>query len=492
MDFFAFQQKLSQKPDAPAPRPLTVAQFTAQVERILKQGLPGSVAVRGEVSNLKLHAPSGHLYFTLKDTSACVDCVMYRSDAERLRFKVEDGMDLVATGRVGVFAARGRYQLVIHRLDPVGRGALELALQQLREKLQREGLFEPARKKPIPPYPTRIAIVTSLQTAALQDMLKVLADFRHQRKLVYHVPVQGQGAAAQIAGALRDLSTRAADLGGIDVILLGRGGGSLEDLWPFNEEEVVRAVAASKIPIVTGVGHEIDTSLADLAADYHAHTPTEAARIITANWRSVPERLGLLDLRLRREVRNRLLVQRQRIERAAAHELFRRPMDLVNLRRQRLDDRQRALVAAMEQRLARAGARLAALALRLEQNRPALLILRMRQRLGQLFSRLQEHSPRHQVRLSRARLAGMSQQLDRAARQAISRRATALEALGRHLRAIGPEQVLQRGYSITSRKKGGVIRSAGEVKSGDRLVTRFADGSVESTAQNPGQMELFE
>ncbi len=273
---------------------------------------------------------------------------MFKSDAVRLKFQPGDGMEMLATGRIGVFPKRGNYQLYVARLDPLGQGALELAFQQLKAKLEAQGLFDPENKKPLPRFPQSIVLVTSQETAALQDMLKVLGRFPWLRVMLYHVAVQGDGCAAKIAGALRDLSRNADALGPIDVILLARGGGSLEDLWAFNEEVLARAIAASNIPIVTGVGHEVDTSIADLAADYHAHTPTEAAQVITANWRIAPDTTDALGLRLRRELRMRLNEARQRLAATQRHAVFRRPMDRINTLRQLLDDRQRALFLRWE------------------------------------------------------------------------------------------------------------------------------------------------
>ena len=264
---------------------MTVSQLTAQIDRVLQKGLPSTVLVRGEVSNCNLHRGSGHLYFTMKDEGACIDCVMWRSDAAKLKFTVTQGMEFIASGGIKVYADRGKYQLYATSLQPVGAGTLDLAFKQLHAKLLAEGLFEASRRKPIPKFPTRITIVTSRQTAALQDVLKVLRRFTWLELCVYHVPVQGDGSGAKIADAIAHLNRVHKSLHKCDVMLLVRGGGSLEDLWAFNEEVVARAMAASRIPIVTGIGHEVDTSIADLIADHHAHTPTEAAQVITAQWR---------------------------------------------------------------------------------------------------------------------------------------------------------------------------------------------------------------
>ncbi|HEX2972521.1 MAG TPA: exodeoxyribonuclease VII large subunit [Tepidisphaeraceae bacterium] len=525
MDFFAFHEKVtkrSAKAEAAESTAsgkqrdvLTITQLTALIDKALKDCLPGTLTVKGEISNYKHHAGSGHLYFTLKDAGACVDCVMFKSDAARLKFTPQDGMELLATGHVGVYGQRGRYQLYVSRLEPIGQGALELAFRQLCAKLEGEGLFAPERKKAIPPFPQRVVLVTSTQTAAVQDMLKVLRRFPWVRVLVYHVPVQGDGSAEKIAAAIDDLNQRAADVGGVDVILLGRGGGSLEDLWEFNEEIVARAIVRSGIPIITGIGHEIDVSVADLVADYHAHTPTEAAQVASAQWRTARDVVETCGVRLRREMRTMLQQLRQRLAQVDRHPVFRRPMDRINTARQMLDDRQRALALAMGTRLRKVQMLLHQLSTRLEQCQPAAIVARLRSRLAgdqqrliqaahqrigysresllRLVTALSERHPRHRLVLYRERVGNLSQRLDRAMQQTVGRCRRDMEAMAAHLNAIGPEQVLKRGYSITVlKKKGTVVRSAAQVKPGERLVTRLADGTVESTVEDSAQMSLFE
>jgi len=271
-DFFDFQQKLLRPRTAPKPQPppaeqaISVSELTAKITRVLNTGLPGNFLVRGEVSNFNRNKSSGHIYFTLKDAEACIDCVMFRGEAARLNFEPEAGMELLAGGRIGVFPQRGRYQLYVSSLRPLGQGALELAFRQVKAKLEAEGLFSPDRKKPLPAYPRRIVLVTSPQAAALHDMLKVFRRFPFLRVMLYGVPVQGDGAAQKIAPAIRHINAAIDSVGGAEVIILARGGGSLEDLWAFNEECVARAVAASRIPVVSGIGHEVDVSIADLVA----------------------------------------------------------------------------------------------------------------------------------------------------------------------------------------------------------------------------------
>jgi exodeoxyribonuclease VII large subunit len=473
--FWDFQQQ-NLKPkakasDAASPvageKPLSVSQLTAKIERTLKAGLPASLLVRGEVSNFKLHNSSGHAYFTLKDAGSCIDCVMFRDDAARLKFRPADGLELIATGRVAVYAQKGKYQFYANALTPLGQGALELARQQIQAKLEAEGLFAAGRKRPIPPYPQRIVLVTSTATAAVQDMLKVLGRFEFLHVQVFHVPVQGDGSAEQIAGALKYLNGIGQS---IDLILLGRGGGSLEDLWEFNEEIVARAIAASRIPVITGIGHEIDVSIADLVADYHAHTPTEAAQVATANWRTASDLIDGARLRLRHEVRVIIQTARQRVAHIERHEVFRRPLDKVNALRQLIDDRQRALSDAVGRRLRVCG-----------------------DRVTRLEGRLRERHPRHRVGLGVQRVDALVARLIRAAGLQIERQRRRIDLMSARLHGVNPHEVLKRGYSLTTLKKGGqIVRDAAQVRPGDVLVTRLATGQVESRVEHARQGRLFE
>jgi exodeoxyribonuclease VII large subunit len=477
-NFFEFREKLLQpKDEAPSreltksreQRALTVSELTRQIDRVLQANLPQTVVVRGEVSNFSAHGGSGHLYFTLKDADACLDCVMWRSDAQRLKFVPTDGMELIATGHVAVYAQRGRHQLYVRTLSPLGQGALELAFQQLRKKLAADGLFAAERKKPLPSYPRAIAIVTAAQAAALHDMLKVLRRYPWLRLYLYAVPVQGEAAAPAIAAALNHLSRQHREVEGIDVILLARGGGSLEDLWAFNEEAVARAMAACAIPIVTGIGHEVDVSIADLIADHHAHTPTEAAAVVTAHWRGAADLIESTTIRLRRGLRMMSQSASQRLGHITRHPFFRRPTDGINSLRQMIDDRQRSLRVAMNARL-----------------------WELKRDLGELEGSLSEQSPTARVRLLRQRLTHAGERLIYAGRVAAVRRASRLDGLERELRAVSPDSVLKRGFSITKLKKSGdVVRNVAQIKGGEELVTRVSDGEFESTAEDPKQPKLF-
>lgn len=476
--------------------------------------MPSSVLVRGEAGNYSRNKASGHLYFTLRDADACIDCVMFRSDAARLKFEPGDGMELLASGRIDVYPQRGRYQLYISTLRPLGQGALELAFRQLRDRLEKEGLFAPARKKPLPKYPLRIAIVTSPEAAALQDVLKVLRRFPWLRLTLYGVPVQGDGAAEKIVAALAQVNVAADGSGGADVILLARGGGSLEDLWCFNEEIVARAVAASRIPIVTGIGHEVDVSIADLAADHHAHTPTEAAQVVTAHWRGARDLLDNTDHRLQRALRQTLSDAAQRLRAIERHEVFRRPLDRVGAMRQLLDERQRAMVVAQDRLLRSVRDCVQGAAARLERFLPSFLVRwrdllndrkqridlaisrRSRadhERLARVQSLLQEYHPRYQMRLADQKLHTVEHRLRLAYTQRLQHERQTVDGLARQLEAISPQSVLSRGYTITAKKKDGIpVRSAAQLKPGDRLVTRFVDGQAESTVEDSRQLSLFD
>jgi exodeoxyribonuclease VII large subunit len=480
------------KLDAKLAQAMSVSQLTAWVDGVIRSGMPQSVLVKGEASNVSLNRGSGHLYFTLKDAESCVDCVMYKSDAERLKFAAQDGMEFLATGNVKVYAPKGKYQLYVTHLQPLGKGALEVAFQQLRARLEAEGLLAPERKRKLPRYPTRIALVTSREAAALHDMLKVLRRFPWLQLWVYHVPVQGDGCGARIADAIGHLNRVAARLGGVDLILLSRGGGSIEDLWGFNEESVARAIVSSNIPVVTGIGHEVDTTIADLVADYFAHTPTEAATIVTSHWRAVQEQLDSSDLRLRRALRAGIDSARQRLAIVERHETFRRPTDRVNHLRQRLDDRERSLLFAFTNRFASIRDRVVRGEQRLGTSTSAML-RRAHDALGAHAARLAELHPRHAVRLADQRLAALDARLRCEAQASLQRRVLRVDLMQRTLEAVSPKRVLQRGYSITTIKKDGrIVRSAADVRGGERLVTRVADGEIQSTADDPKQPRLFE
>jgi exodeoxyribonuclease VII large subunit len=355
-----------------AQQTLTVAQLTAQIKNSLESEFP-SVWVVGEISNYS-RPQSGHAYFTLKDDQAQIRAVMWRSAAARLKFDLADGLDVVCHGHLDVYGPRGSYQLVIDELQPKGVGPLELALRKLREKLEAEGLFDPARKRSLPTFPRRIAFVTSPTGAAVHDFLQVLRRrWRGVDILIIPARVQGDGAAKEIVSGIR-MANRISPRP--DVLVVGRGGGSLEDLWSFNEEPVVRAIAASKIPTVSAVGHEIDVTLSDLAADVRALTPSEAAERVVPAAEEITARIRVFQQRLRHAAHRRVMWLRARYDGVAAQRPFRRPFDLIHDRSRRLDELSLHGNAAVRRLLREYESRMATIAGKVESLSPLAVLAR--------------------------------------------------------------------------------------------------------------------
>lgn len=344
---------------------LTVSELTRAVKGLMEDAFP-SVWVSGEISNLARPA-SGHIYLTLKDATAQIRAVIWRSIALRLRFDPHDGLDVIARGRITVYPPRGEYQIAVEELHPKGVGAAELALRQLKEKLFRLGYFAPERKRPLPRFPRRVALVTSPTGAAVRDMLEILGR-RWPAAEVWVVPVrvQGDGAAEEVADALRRVSR----LGAADVVIVGRGGGSAEDLWTFNEACVAEAIFRCAVPVVSAVGHEIDLTVADLVADCRALTPSEAAERITPDRRELAEWLDGLGEQIRGLLRARLDSARDRLNQLADRPAFRAPLERVRDHERRLDEQSARLARAGRDRLERARQRLAAAAARLDALSP--------------------------------------------------------------------------------------------------------------------------
>jgi len=351
---------------------LTVAQLTAQIKDSLEGGFP-NVWVTGEISNFS-RPQSGHAYFTLKDDQAQIRAVMWRSAAARLKFEMADGLDVICHGHLDVYAPRGSYQLVVDELQPKGLGALELALRKLREKLSAEGLFDPARKRALPMFPRRVAFVTSPTGAAVHDFLQVLRRrWRGVDVLIIPARVQGEGATQEIVNGIR-LANRIEPR--LDVLVVGRGGGSLEDLWSFNEEAVVRAIAASRVPTVSAVGHEIDVTLSDLAADVRALTPSEAAERIAPAAEEIGARVRAYQHRLRHAAQRRVAWLRARYDGLASQRTFRRPFDLVHERSRRLDELEAHGHRSMHRLMHEGESRLARLAGKIESLSPLAVLAR--------------------------------------------------------------------------------------------------------------------
>lgn len=346
-------------------QPVSVTQLTQYIKLLLdRDEILSQACVRGELSNYKIHS-SGHHYFTLKDEGAVISCVMFRSDAMRLRFRPETGMKVILSGRVSLFPKSGQYQIYVSHMQPDGVGDLAVAFEQLKKKLSAEGLFDPARKKPLPRYPGTVALVTSPTGAAVQDMIRILGRrWPLARVLVCPVRVQGAGAAEEIAAMLDYVDGH--DLA--DVIIIGRGGGSMEDLWAFNEEIVARAIARCDIPVISAVGHEPDVTIADFAADVRAATPSNGAEIAVCDQSELRDALGQLTVRLTRAQDRRISALTDRLNRLKASPVMRSPEGaiqqrelLLELLRQRLEHAGTRRFQQEEQRLARLAGRLDAL-----------------------------------------------------------------------------------------------------------------------------------
>jgi exodeoxyribonuclease VII large subunit len=430
---------------------LRPSQLNALARDLLEGSFP-QVWVEGEISNFSRPA-SGHAYFTLKDERAQVRCALFKPKAQALRFAPRDGLQVLARGRLTLYEARGDYQLVLDHMEEAGEGALRRAFEQLKAKLAAEGLFEAARKRPLPAFPRRLGVITSPRGAAVRDVLSVLGRrFPLLPVDVLPVPVQGDGAAAQILDMLR----RAAGSGRYDVLLLTRGGGSLEDLWAFNDEALARAIAASPVPVVSAVGHEIDTSLSDFAADLRAPTPSAAAELL------VPERGELLSRLGQRHRQLQALLARMNTARAQrADQAF---LKLQALRPQLRLERGRGRLAKLQHRLDQAVAQ--ALAVRAERS-------------ARVLRRLDQQHPRRRLQEQRHRLQLLGQALANAPERLLPPRRLRLAGLARALASVSPLATLARGYSILREGDGGpVVRRADQVRTGDTLEARLAEGRL--------------
>ena len=327
------------------PQVQTISELTGEIKDLIEGNLP-EVWVQGEVSNC-IKASSGHVYLTLKDEKAQLAAVIWRNAASKFRFELHDGLQVVANGSVEVYAPRGSYQLIIRQLVPQGVGALELAFRQMHAKLAAEGLFEPHRKRPIPMFPRKIALITSPTSAAVRDLIQVITRrWRAADIVVVPVKVQGDGAAAEIAAALRNVHL----IPHVDVVICGRGGGSLEDLWAFNEEVVARAIAACQVPVISAVGHEIDVTIADLVADVRALTPSEAGERVVPHQEEVRQALDGLKQRLVSGLRDRAATARLRLDNLASRRVIARPFQRVHDEFTRLDELEARLLRAARQR----------------------------------------------------------------------------------------------------------------------------------------------
>jgi len=495
--------------------PITVSQLTALIQGAIESALPQTLHVAGQISNFKRHS-SGHLYFTLKDARSELSCVMWKSQTTSLKFSPVDGLEVLATGRVDVYERSGRYQLYARKIEPRGVGSLELAFRQLCEKLEKEGLFDSGKKKPLPGFPRRIAIVTSPTGAAIEDMLKTIQRrFPCVEVLLYPVRVQGETAGAEISAAIRRVNHISDAEGRVDLLIVGRGGGSREDLWAFNEEGVARAIFASKLPIISAVGHETDVTVADLVADVRAATPTAAAELAVPVRDEILADLDATAERIRRAPLAKLELARARFQGTIGRSSLADPMLAVAKRAQAIDELAVRLQRGLGDRVIENRQTVDRLGVTLERIAPHRFVARTAMRLRsvefrlerlmtQRFFQLQRRAGEVESRLQRAqptsrleKLQAQTQRLESAMKQGIVHRAQLAEAFLRRnqqrLDAMSHISVLRRGFSITRAKKGGrVVRSPQDLQDRQRLVTELADGEVESEVVNLRQLELFE
>jgi exodeoxyribonuclease VII large subunit len=440
-------------------RPLSVSELTMQVRAVLESGF-ASVWVEGEISNFKAHA-SGHWYFTIRDESAQLRSTCFRGMNRAIRFKPSDGLQVRARGRLSVYEPRGEYELIVEALDPVGAGALRVAFEQMRERLAAEGLFDEARKRPLPLFPNRVGVVTSPSGAAIRDILHVLA----RRTRTVHVlfspaRVQGEGAGLEVSRAIELLNEQHAQAvrdgrmeDTIDVIIVGRGGGSAEDLWAFNDEQLARVIRASQIPVISAVGHETDFTIADFAADVRAPTPSAAAEMVAAREDELAAQVEDLTRDLLLATRYRVMELRARLQTAAMSSAF----DEVRVRlrdsRQATDEAMHRLESLVTRQMQSAHRRTDAIAARLSPARLGARVAAARNRFGVLCF---ERDAAMQSRLEHARLR--------------------FHLAAASLDALSPLAVLQRGYALAQDERKHLVRDARTVQVGDRLQLSLARG----------------
>lgn len=443
-------------PQKPNREIMSISELNRQVKQLIEGGFP-PLWVEAELSNLS-QPSSGHLYFTLKDEKAQVRCAMFRGRNRFLQFKPSAGERVLARVQVSLYENRGDFQLIVDRMEPAGEGALRQAFEQLKQRLYQEGLFDAASKQELPTLPSHLAVITSASGAVLHDILTVLERrFPLIDVTLLPVAVQGDQAAPQIVSALEQANQLPEQ---IDAIILGRGGGSLEDLWPFNEEVVARAIYNSDIPVVSAVGHEVDVTIADYVADVRAPTPSAAAELLSPDQGEVRQWLRSFEQQLFREINDRITDERQRTDWLRAR--LRHPGERLQEQSQRLDE--------LELRL-------------IQSTRTAIKTARLQLVSGQ--AELRQHSPEHTRARYSDRLQQVSVRLKRLMRDSLSSQQIRLQNVTQSLDVVSPLATLSRGYGIVSRADdGALVRSHLQVQSGDRVTTLIGEGLLECTVDN--------
>jgi exodeoxyribonuclease VII large subunit len=434
----------------PERRVFSVSELTGSIRDLFTRNFT-DILVEGEISNCHA-AQSGHIYCTLKDDRSQIKCVCFKSQLHLMKFRPENGLHVTVRGSISVYEARGEYQIYIEHIEPVGLGALQLAFDQLKKRLDAEGLFAAERKKPLPRLPGCIGLITSPTGAAVRDVVRILRRRFHNVQLtLYPVRVQGDGAAAEIVRALQFFNHRQT----VDVLIVARGGGSLEDLWAFNEEIVARAISDSVIPVISGVGHETDFTIADFVADVRASTPSAAAELVVQTRREFDKHIADLRTALTDQIRYRILVQSRRVHELASRRGFRRPLDLLRQQRQRADE--------LTSRLAHA------LRANLEQGR---------KRFTSAHLRIASFDFRMKIAGLRLRLEKRSTDLGARAERLLRTKRERLDRLRLQLEERSPLRVLERGYAIATDANGAILRDATQVAIGDTVAIRLYKGRL--------------
>jgi exodeoxyribonuclease VII large subunit len=440
----------------------TVSQVNTLIKTVLENNLPGRLTITGEITDWKLHH-SGHCYFSLKDENALLPCVMWKSSFSKVRFKPENGMAVLGTGFIDVYEPQGKYQFYVEKMEPAGVGALQLAFEQMVRRLEAQGLFDDAHKKPLPPYPQRIGILTSESGAAVGDIKNSIhSRWPCVRLFLYPVPVQGEGAAEKIAAAIRNINSRNKKLK-LDILIVGRGGGSMEDLWAFNEEVLARAIYDSKIPIISAVGHEVDTTIADLVADARASTPTKAGIVAVPDMQEVLGRLAYFQKRLDSVLRAKLELCRENLQTVLASTVFRNPLLPIRYREQQLDETAMKLAEVIKE-----------------------LLSEGRDKLHRFYEQITKIEPHRLLGRKTVDLNNLKNQVNTAMQAIINKCRMQFTTQKSRLAGLNPKSVLQRGYSITTNKKTGIlVKNLADVQIEDCMITELAgENLIESKVTN--------
>lgn len=432
----------------------SVSQITTLIKVSLQNALPGRLTIAGEISGFRCHS-SGHCYFDLKDENAIIPAVMWKSDFVKMKFQPENGLAVLAKGYIDVYPPQGKYQFYADTMQPAGMGALQLAFEQMKNKLAAEGLFDEEHKKPLPKFPFRIGILTSKSGAALHDIVDSIRNrWPVANLLFYDVPVQGEGAAEKIARAIKDVNKRNTALK-LDIIIVGRGGGSMEDLWAFNEEAVARAIFGSKLPIISAVGHEVDITIADLVADARASTPTKAGMIAVPDINEVLRQIDNISKRIKTDTDSALTLSAQKLKTILAAAVFRNPLVIIKNREQLFDEIENNITG-----------------------RTKSLIADIRYQLHNYFENILKIEPHKILADRKILLNNVDNRIMERIRRSFNSAKIQFETQVGKLTACDPKSVLNRGYSITRLADGRIVKTIAEININDIIITELKDSHL--------------